>query len=86
MSYVEDECLQRVVVQRKSSSEGGEVAEKEEEDGTWRVVVDEGGTEGEEAASAGSGRERVKAGPAFHEDRGLHTAFEVASECFAGSF
>lgn len=63
------------------------MAEKEEEDGTWRVVVvvDEGGTEGEEAANADSGRERVEAGPAFHEDCGLHIAFEVASECFADS-
>ncbi|KAF3431306.1 hypothetical protein FNV43_RR26037 [Rhamnella rubrinervis] len=87
VSYVEDECLQRVVLQRKSSSEGGEVAEKEEEDGTWRVVVVvEGGTEGEEAANADSGRERVEGGPAFHEDCVLHIAFEVASECFADSF
>lgn len=58
-----------------------------DDDGTWRVVVDvdEGRDEGEEAANAGSGRERVEAGQASLEDCGLHIAFEVATQCSAGA-
>lgn len=55
------------------------MAEEEEADGTKSVVVVVGGNEGEEAANADSGRERVDAGPAFRSDCGLHLAFEVAT-------
>lgn len=52
----------------------------------WREEVEDCESEGEEAANAGSGRERAGGGDAVSPHGGLHNVFEVASRCFASAF